>query len=225
MLFKYPFKIILHFAQLKLQETFTPGIFLSEDNINSDPITQFGQWYKQAVKAHIPFYEAMTLSTADSTGKPSGRMVLLKSFDQHGFVFFSNENSRKGKELLNNNFASLTFFWSKLGKQVRIEGTVETISEFESDEYFSTRPRASQIGARASEQSCIIPHRKYLIENIEKLEKQYKGNSVPRPPHWIGYRLIPNQIEFWQNRTNRLHDRFLFMREGNQEWEINRLAP
>lgn len=167
----------------------------------------------------------MTLSTADSTGKPSGRMVLLKSFDEKGFVFFSNENSRKGKELLNNNFSSLTFFWSKLGKQVRIEGATEKIMEFESDEYFSTRPRASQIGAWASEQSCIIPDRKTLIENIEQLEKQYKGKSVPRPPHWIGYRLIPNHIEFWQNRANRLHDRFLFTRQENQEWQINRLAP
>ena len=222
---KYPLDIILHFAKLKLQETFTPRIFLSEATIDPDPIKNFRVWYTQASKARIPFYEAMTLSTTGGDGKPSGRMVLLKSFDDQGFVFFTNENSRKGKELMANNFASLTFFWSKLGKQVRIEGTVEKISEHESDSYFATRPRGSQIGAWASEQSSVIHDRRTLAENIEKIKLRYKNKPVPRPPHWIGFRLVPNHIEFWQNRANRLHDRFLFTRNYTESWKINRLAP
>lgn len=222
---KYPLRIILHFAKLKLQETFTPGIFLSESNISADPISQFAQWYKQAKKANISFYEAMTLSTANGSGRPSARMVLLKGFNEHGFIFFSNENSRKGKELAGNKFASLTFFWNKLGKQVRIEGAVEKINDRESDEYFATRPRASQIGAWASEQSSVLTNRKIFIEAIEQLERKYKGSSVPRPPHWVGYRLIPDHIEFWQNRANRLHDRFLFSRQESSGWKIDRLAP
>lgn len=221
----YPLKIILHFAKLKLQETFIPDIFLSEVNIHPDPITQFSKWYQRALKANIPFYEAMTLSTADSTGKPSGRMVLLKGFDHRGFVFFSNENSKKGRELTDNPVASLTFFWTKLGKQVRIEGVTEKVTEVESDAYFATRPRGSQIGAWASEQSCVITNRKSLIKTIEQLERQYKGKSIPRPPHWVGYRVIPNHIEFWQNRVNRLHDRFLFTRQDNHDWQVNRLSP
>jgi pyridoxamine 5'-phosphate oxidase len=222
---KYPLKILIHFAKLKVIEFINPGIFISENNIDEDPIRQFDKWYKQAIHAYVTFYDAMTLSTVDKEGKPSARLVLLKSYDEKGFVFYTNSTSRKGKELSENPYASLTFFWSKKGKQVRIEGIVEKITDKESDEYFATRPRGSQLGAWASEQSSVITDRKTLIEKVEELDKQYKGKAIPRPPYWLGYRLVPERIEFWQNRINRLHDRFAYTLLENKAWKHERLSP
>ena len=221
----YPFRILLHFAKLKFQEVFTPGRFISETNLLPDPVKQFEKWYREAANAGIAFYEAMTLSTATREGNPSARVVLLKDFDENGFVFYSNQTSRKGVELAANSFAALTFFWNKTGKQVRIEGTAQRTSMLEADEYFATRPQGSQLGAWTSEQSQMIHSRNELIEKLEQLKIQFKGKPIPRPPYWIGYRVVPRQIEFWQNRPNRLHDRFLFTRANGNYWEVVRLAP
>lgn len=152
-------------------------------------------------------------------------MVLLKSFDERGFVFFSNDDSRKGYELADNHFAALTFFWSRIGKQVRVEGSTEIITTTEADLYFSTRPRGSQIAAWASEQSRVIDNRNILKDRVKQFEKEFKGKPVPRPPHWIGYRLVPTHVEFWHNRPSRLHDRLVFTRNEDNEWQIHRLAP
>ncbi|MBS1550998.1 MAG: pyridoxamine 5'-phosphate oxidase [Bacteroidetes bacterium] len=222
---KYPLRIVLHFFKLKIQEIVSPGKFISEENICPDPFKQFDIWYKEAARSGKSFYDAMTLSTADKDGKPSARMVLLKAFDHNGFVFFSNSNSRKGKELKENPFASLTFFWNKPGKQVRIEGKIEVIPDADSDEYFSTRPELSRLGAWASAQSSVIPDRKYFLDKVEELKNSYRGKDIPRPSYWIGYRLVPDKIEFWQNRTNRLHDRFLFARQPGDKWNYVRLSP
>ncbi len=222
---KYPIRIILHFAKLKIEELIIPDKFISEKNISSDPYEQFSKWYKKAARSGISFYESMTLSTADINGRPSGRIVLLKAFDKNGFVFFSNANSRKGKELNDNPFASLTFFWAKLGKQVRIEGRIVNIPDADSDEYFSTRPELSRIGAWASNQSSVIPDRKMLIDKVEELKNFYSGKHIPRPTYWKGYRLIPESIEFWQDRSNRLHDRFLFTLQPDKNWKFVRLSP
>jgi len=222
---KYPLRIILHFVKLKIQETLNPGQFLSEDNIESNPFTQFKKWFDEAKKSRDAFYDAMTLSTANKEGKPSARKVLLKGYDENGFVFFGNSNSKKGKCMAENPYAALTFFWTKSGKQVRIEGEIINISDTDADEYFATRPRRSQLGAWASEQSSVIPNREKLMEEMADLEKAYQGKEVPRPKNWLGYRVVPSNIEFWQNRSNRLHDRFLFTRENENAWKIERLAP
>ena len=222
---KYPIRIILHFAKLKIEELIIPDKFISEKNISSDPFEQFGKWYKKAARSGISFYESMTLSTADINGRPSGRIVLLKAFDKNGFVFFSNANSRKGKELSSNPFAALTFFWDRAGKQVRAEGRTELLPAKDCDEYFSTRPRLSQLGAWASEQSSVIPDRKFLLDKVDSFDKIYKGKTIPRPPYWTGYRFIPEKIEFWQSRSNRLHDRFLFSKDLNNNWSFVRLSP
>jgi len=166
----------------------------------------------------------MTLSTSTSSGKPSSRVMLLKSFDKNGFVFFTNDCSRKGKELADNNLVALTFFWSKTGKQVRIEGSAQKIATNGSDEYFSIRPRGSQLSAWVSEQSSPISSRAELLEKKREFKQYYQGKSIPRPAYWVGYRVIPDQLEFWQNGPNRLHDRFLFI-GNNNAWHMTRLAP
>jgi pyridoxamine 5'-phosphate oxidase len=222
---KYPLSIIYHFFKLKLKDIFFPGSFISEDNINPDPMKQFDVWYKDALKSNATFKDAVNISTADRDGKPSGRMVLLKAYDENGFVFFGNSNSRKGKELSSNPFAALTFFWDRAGKQVRAEGRTELLPAKDCDEYFSTRPRLSQLGAWASEQSSVIPDRKFLLDKVDSFDKIYKGKTIPRPPYWTGYRFIPEKIEFWQSRSNRLHDRILFSKDLNNNWSFVRLSP
>ena len=217
--------VLLHAIRLKFKEMFKPDDFVSEANIDSDPFQQFSKWYNKAVRSRIPFYEAMNLSTADTDGKPSSRMVLLKAFNKDGFVFYTNSNSRKGKEISGNPYVSVTFYWNKLGRQIRIEGIIEGISEKESDDYFASRPRGSQLGAWASHQSSIIADRNTLIEEVKNLENQYKGKPVPRPPYWIGYRIVPQTFEFWQNRISRLHDRFKYTLDENNNWKHLRLAP
>jgi pyridoxamine 5'-phosphate oxidase len=197
---------------------------LLEKNVLPNPFKQFGNWFDEALNAQVLEPNAMHASTI-SNGKPHGRIVLLKGFDENGFVFFTNYESNKGKQIEENNFASLTFFWGDLERQVRIEGKIEKVSAEESDEYHHSRPRGSQIGAWVSNQSSVIEGRKVLEDRLLALEKQFENTDViPRPPHWGGYRVIADKIEFWQGRPNRLHDRILYSKLAN-EWKIERLSP
>jgi pyridoxamine 5'-phosphate oxidase len=198
---------------------------LNETSVHADPIRQFENWFREALDAGVPEPNAMTLATANVDFKPSARIVLLKGIEDGSFVFFTNYNSRKGKELLWNPYATLLFFWSELSRQVRIEGRVVKIAEAASEEYFHKRPFGSQVGAVVSPQSEVIVGRNVLDEKMAALEKEYLGKTVPRPSHWGGYKVIPNAIEFWQGRQNRLHDRLLFTLEENNLWKLERLAP
>jgi pyridoxamine-phosphate oxidase len=198
--------------------------YLSEKNANKNPFKQFSVWYQSALRTGFLHPDAMTLATSDKNGKPSARIVLLKSFDESGFVFFTNYKSRKGDELIKNSHASLVFYWDKIDKQVRIEGTTEKVSLKESEEYFHSRPRGSQIGALASAQSNIIENRDVLENKFKELEKKYEGKEIPLPDNWGGFRLIPDYFEFWQSRENRLHDRIAYFKEADK-WNIKRLAP
>lgn len=197
---------------------------LDEKDIAANPIDQFEKWWKEAVKSEITEVNAMTLSTATKDGKPSARIVLLKDYDENGFVFFTNYNSHKGKELAENHYVALTFFWKEIERQVRIEGKVEKVSAEESDVYFISRPQGSRIGAWASEQSIVIANRQLLEENVKRFTEEFK-NSIPRPPHWGGYRVMPFKIEFWQGRSNRLHDRIQYTKIQEGSWKAERLAP
>jgi len=197
---------------------------LDEKTIDRDPIRQFQTWFNDAFEAKLPLPEAMTLATATRDGKPSARMVLLKQVDHDGFVFYTNYNSAKAEQLDANPHAALVFYWAKLDRQVRIEGSISRTSREESLAYFATRPRESQIGAWASEQSEAISSRTVLEERAEELEQQYRDREIECPEHWGGYRLKPERIEFWKSRIGRLHDRILYQREGDS-WTITRLAP
>lgn len=194
---------------------------LTENNISPNPFEQFGWWLQDAANDEIIEPNAMALSTATADGKPSSRMVLLKSFDENGFTFYTNYHSRKGKELTTNKFASLLFFWDKLERQVRIEGVVEKIEVHLSKNYFSERPYESKLSAIVSEQSEEIPSREYLEDKLEALKR---SGSVEHPAYWGGYILKPDYFEFWQGRASRLHDRIVFTLENNA-WKIKRLAP
>ena len=189
-----------------------------------NPFRQFDVWFKQAIDAQLPEPNTMTLATVDPRGRPSARIVLIKGVDERGFVFFTNYESRKGLELAQNPHASLLFYWIELERQVRVEGAVVKTSAAESDTYFASRPVGSRIGAWASEQSKVIESRAALEAREREFIAQY-GDSPPRPPHWGGYRLIPDAIEFWQGRPSRLHDRLLYTRSGNADWTIARLSP
>ncbi len=194
------------------------------DDLSEDPFVQFSYWFNDAMKAYPDDSNAMTLATADSGGKVSARMVLLKGFDKEGFVFFTNYESRKGRQIAENPNAALLFFWHKLERQVRIEGSIEKTSRKESDEYFSIRPEGSKISAAVSPQSQRIPNREYL-ENLKQDHLQhYRNKTIERPVNWGGYRLVPDLFEFWQGRENRLHDRFEY-KWFSGGWEIHRLAP
>jgi pyridoxamine 5'-phosphate oxidase len=197
---------------------------LREEDADPDPLRQFQLWFDQAVAAGEPEPTAMTLATCTPDGKPSARIVLLKICDQRGLAFFTNHHSRKGRELTNNPFAALVFNWPTLERQVRVEGTVEIVSEAESDEYFATRPLGSRLGAWASEQSAVIPTRDELERQHRELEARYPDGQVPRPPHWGGYRVVPQVFEFWQGRPSRLHDRLRYRRVDGR-WVLERLAP
>jgi len=197
---------------------------LDEKTIDRDPIKQFQLWFDEAVAANLPLPEAMTLATATPDGKPSARMVLLKQVDEDGFVFFTNYTSAKAEQLDANPYAALVFYWSRLDRQVRVEGSVVRTSDEESRDYFRTRPRESQIGAWASAQSQVISSREVLEQRAQELEDQYRDREVDCPEYWGGYRLKPERIEFWKSRVGRLHDRILYER-GSDGWTISRLAP
>lgn len=197
---------------------------LSESDIKPNPFEQFQTWFDQSLAAQLLEPNAMTLATL-AEGKPSARVVLLKHFDQRGFVFYTNYQSRKGQELAQNPWAALVFWWAGLERQVRVEGHVEQIPEQESDEYFQSRPWGSRLGAWASDQSRVVGNRQLLEHRLAELESKYQNQDIPRPPHWGGYRLEPTAIEFWQGRPNRLHDRLCYRRLDNGNWLIERLSP
>jgi len=198
---------------------------LKEEDVSSNPIKQFGAWYEEALRADLIHPNAFTLTTSTKDGKPSARVVLLKDYHERGFVFYSNSESKKGSDLADNPFAAFCFWWGKLERQIRIEGKIEKVSEDEADDYFASRPRGSQIGAWVSNQSTVIPDRKLLDERVCEFESKYKDKPIPRPLYWNGYRLVPDLIEFWQGRDNRLHDRLRYRLQKEGEWVIERLAP
>jgi pyridoxamine 5'-phosphate oxidase len=195
-----------------------------ETMVDPDPIVQFGEWFHQAIEGELPEVNAMTIATVSPQGQPSARVVLLKDYDNNGFVFYTNYESHKAEQLAVNPRAALVFFWAELYRQVRIEGYVQKVSDEESDAYFSSRPREAQLGAIASEQSREIPDRSYLDELYQCIEAKFRNSDPVRPPHWGGYRLLPNRIEFWQGRMNRLNDRLLY-EKTDQGWNLKRLAP
>ena len=207
-----------------LRKTYSLGSLDAAD-VDPDPIRQFQTWFAQALDAKLPEPNAMTVATVDEQGRPAARILLIKGVDERGFVFFTNYESRKGRELSANPHAALLFHWIELERQVRIEGKVELTSAEESDAYFNSRPLGSRIGAWASEQSTVIPNREMLEAREREITAQY-GEAPPRPPHWGGYRLVPEAIEFWQGRPSRLHDRIRYTRESaSAAWKIERLAP
>ena len=197
---------------------------LDDRVIDRDPFRQFKRWFDEAIASGMKLPESMTLATATPEGKPSARVVLLKSVDADGFVFYTNYRSAKARDLESNPNAALVFYWSQFDRQVRVEGTVERVTAQESQEYFKTRPRESQIGAWASPQSDVIANRDALEARVAELEQLYRDREVERPEHWGGYRVKPTRIEFWKSRIGRLHDRIVYERNGTH-WNINRLAP
>ena len=201
------------------------GQHLTDQAAPSDPLRLFHHWFRQALKVRSLDANAMTLATVGPGGQPDARVVLLKGLDAQGFVFFTNYQSRKGRELKRQPKACLLFFWPDLHRQVRVEGKVQKLTARESDLYFKTRPRGSQVSAWASPQSEVIEAREILDRRMAEVEAQFQGRKVPRPPHWGGYRLVPQALEFWSGRHNRLHDRLAYKRKGAQGWRRERLAP
>ena len=198
---------------------------LDEKRIESDPIKQFKSWFDEAIAANLPMPDAMTLATVTPDGRPTARMVLLKQVDADGFVFFTNYQSSKAKQLEINPYAALVFYWTQLDRQVRVEGKVTKTSAEESAAYFKTRPRESQIGAWASPQSEVITAREVLEQRAHELADQYCDREIDCPAHWGGFRLTPDRIEFWKSRIGRLHDRILYELQPDGTWTIKRLAP
>jgi len=206
-----------------LRQEYTRG-GLVESAVAAEPIAQFRTWFDQAASAGIHEPNAMTLATCPPGGAPSARIVLLKGVDERGFTFFTNYESRKGRELAANQLASLVFFWVDLERQIRIEGTVEQVSDAESDEYHASRPRGSQLGAWTSWQSEVIPGREILEARLVELTARFGDGPIPRPAHWGGFRLLPTVLEFWQGRPSRLHDRLRY-RKTESGWVLERLSP
>ncbi len=198
---------------------------LNEEEIDKNPFIQFKIWFNQSVAAQLPEPNAMTLATCTPDGKPSARMVLLKDIDERGFVLFTNYKSQKGQEISVNPQAALVFWWAELERQVRIVGTVEKISSAQSDSYFEVRPPFSRLGAWASNQSEVIANRDVLESQLIEFQRKYENQEVPRPAHWGGFRVIPQEIEFWQGRSSRLHDRLRYTLIDNGNWKIERLSP
>jgi len=201
------------------------GKGLRRSDLNPDPIKQFANWFTTAIEMGIRDVNAMSLATAGQDAKPSVRIVLLKSFDEDGFVFFTNYESEKGKQLEANPYAALGFYWIELDRQIRISGKVDKTSRKESQTYFHSRPVGSQLSAWASRQSAVLDGRRVLDARMEEMNERFADKRVPLPPHWGGYRLKPDNMEFWQGRSNRLHDRFRYTRQSDGSWLIERLAP
>lgn len=198
---------------------------LTEKEVELNPVAQFTQWWDEAVNSEIEEVNAMTLATVDAEGNPSARIVLLKEYNEQGFVFFTNYGSHKGAEMSGQPRACLVFFWKELERQVRIQGQVSRISDAESDAYFHSRPVESRLGAWASPQSQVIPSRETIEANLLLYKNKFTDGVIPRPPHWGGYRVTPTKMEFWQGRPSRLHDRILYSLDENGRWKIERLAP
>jgi len=198
---------------------------LDKNSIDKDPFIQFGRWMKDALVKKVKEPNAFHLATVNESHQPDVRVVLLRGFNKKGFVFFTNYKSEKGRNITGNAGCALDFFWVEMQRQVRIQGMAKKISAKESDEYFASRPRESQLSAWASAQSTLVENRNVLEEKYKKVEKKYHGKLVPRPPHWGGYRVIPTAFEFWQGRSNRLHDRIVYMKTANGKWKIYRLNP
>jgi pyridoxamine 5'-phosphate oxidase len=197
---------------------------LIESSVKSDPYEQFSEWLKEAKENDPQDYNTMTLSTVGDKGYPHSRIVLLRSFDKHGLVFYTNYNSAKGQELEKNPKVCVNFFWKEVERQVRVYGEVRKVSKEESDEYFNSRPRESQLGAWSSPQSQPIT-KEELEQRVEEMRQKFEGKDVPRPDYWGGYRVVPHHFEFWQGRPNRLHDRIIYRFDADFEWYHERLAP
>ena len=208
----------------RLRKEYTRG-GLKEPDTDPNPIVQFRTWFDESLASNLHEPNAMTLATATPDGRPSARTVLLKGFDERGFVFYTNYEGRKGRELEANPYCALLFYWGELERQVRIEGRVRRVSDKESDTYFAGRPRGSKLGAWASEQSRPVRDRGTLEHRLRELEVEYEGREVPRPPFWGGYRVEPETIEFWQGRENRVHDRLIYRRSEDGGWRRERLQP
>lgn len=202
-----------------------PPKVLRRADLAASPITQFGLWFQTALSANLRDPNAMTLATVTPEGAPAARIVLLKGFDENGFTFFTNYESPKGRDLAANPHVALVLFWPTLERQIRITGTVGKVSCEESEEYFHTRPTGSQIGAWASRQSSVLPNRETLQQRFDEQTRRFGGQTIPLPPHWGGYRVTPDTIEFWQGQPSRLHDRFRYSRKLDEGWKIERLSP
>jgi pyridoxamine 5'-phosphate oxidase len=198
---------------------------MKKADLDADPIVQFTVWLQQAAEAGLPEPTAMTLATAGADGVPAARMVLLKGCDERGFIFFTNYESAKGRDLAANPRAALVFFWAPLERQVRVAGDVSRLPAEESEAYFASRPRGARLGALASRQSSVIPNREALERRLAEMEARYPGDLVPRPPYWGGFCVAPRWIEFWQARPGRLHDRLRYTRQPDNAWTIKRLSP
>ena len=198
---------------------------LRRADLNPDPIAQFQKWFAEAIQAQLIEPSAMTLATADADGVPSSRIVLLKGVEERGFIFFTNYESRKGRELAENAHAAFTLFWPELEREICIAGTVSKTTRADSEKYFALRPRGSQLGAWVSRQSSVVPDRAFLEARLAEVEKQFENRQVETPPYWGGYLLAPARLEFWQGRPNRLHDRFQYSKQPDGSWRIERLSP
>tara|TARA_Y100000992_G_scaffold299067_1_gene265263 strand:+ start:529 stop:1128 length:600 start_codon:yes stop_codon:yes gene_type:complete len=199
-------------------------MYLTEDNINPDPFKQFDIWFKDAHDIGLKDPNAMNVASATKDGIPSSRMVLLKSYDENGFIFYTNYTSRKSREIIDNPLVALNFFWDALERQVRVEGKIKKIDSKISDEYFASRARLSQLGAHASNQSEVIENYDVITNKLKELEKKFEGEEIPRPEHWGGFIIVPDSIEFWQGHQGRIHDRLKFQRL-EQKWKLDRLSP